>query len=391
MNLYASYFEHPFKTRTHVEKLTHMKLPAISLCSKNFDTLANATDAERDAMITLLIYRLFNNASSMGYSEAFAKTAVSAPYNPGIKKEDFILKAYVRAREIDIAAEFEVSENYLSGPCFVFNGMKDGYTQREITLGHGENLYMFLNIDQGRYLARDTAAGVNVIFHDPNDKLSSHSQSVVVAPGMSTTIGLTPTQYKFLPKPFKSFGDEGCMNDHDILKLKKLRWHRKYTWWSCVEECIFLQAVHVCKCQPDSGVPLKTWKLAYLQNGSACQCPQPCHFVKYDLRTSLAAFPSHMISESLLRNGHAESYQQIRDDFMEVRVTFDGMILYHVEHVPEITPSDIFGKLGGQMGFFLGASLLTLTELIEVVIRTVLIVVFEIIGRRNNAVVNGKY
>ncbi|XP_046584037.1 acid-sensing ion channel 4-A-like [Haliotis rubra] len=98
-----------------------------------------------------------------------------------------------------------------------------------------------------------------------------------------------------------------------------------------------------------------------------------------------------MISESLLRNGHAESYQQIRDDYVEVRVMFDGMIQYHVEHVPEITPSDIFGKLGGQMGFFLGASLLTLTELIEVVIRTVIIVAFEITERRKHVAVNSKH
>ncbi|XP_048237514.1 uncharacterized protein LOC124134756 [Haliotis rufescens] len=254
-----------------------MKLPAISVCSRNYVKQANLTDAEKDVLMSPYVYNLFNNATGMEYSKADANAARNAPYGWGIKKEDFILKATIRKREVDVAAEFW-------SRCFVFNGVKDGDTGGELTLGHGEHLHMFMNVDQGRYLVRDTTAGVN---------------------------------YKFLPRPYKSFGDESCVDTQETLAIKELRWHSKYTWWSCVEECIVQETVHVCKCRSDSSIPdefvnEKTWKLANLLNGSACQCPQPCQFVQYDLRTSLAAFPNLMLAESLVRKGNAESCEKMR-------------------------------------------------------------------------------
>ncbi|GFO04863.1 acid-sensing ion channel 3 [Plakobranchus ocellatus] len=68
------------------------------------------------------------------------------------------------------------------------------------------------------------------------------------------------------------------------------------------------------------------------------------------------------------------------NDYLELRVYLDTMMVRQESHEPEFTFSSIFGEstfsgfewhLGGQMGFFMGASLITLSELLETLAFTV--------------------
>ncbi|KAL8618376.1 hypothetical protein ACOMHN_047448 [Nucella lapillus] len=58
---------------------------------------------------------------------------------------------------------------------------------------------------------------------------------------------------------------------------------------------------------------------------------------------------------------------EIRDS-LNMTAKFDHDVEYFIEHVPGITLNDIYSSVGGQMGLFLGASLLTIMEMGEHVV-----------------------
>ncbi|XP_041367721.1 acid-sensing ion channel 3-like [Gigantopelta aegis] len=110
------------------------------------------------------------------------------------------------------------------------------------------------------------------------------------------------------------------------------------------------------------------------KNTVKCDCPQPCSMKEYNIHSSSAAFPTKPLTEFLVDEKLIKSAKYARSNLILVSISFERMIVQHVEHIPEMSWGDIFGKLGGQMGFFLGASLLTLSELAETVIMTMWIV-----------------
>ncbi|GFS16209.1 acid-sensing ion channel 4 [Elysia marginata] len=57
-----------------------------------------------------------------------------------------------------------------------------------------------------------------------------------------------------------------------------------------------------------------------------------------------------------------------RKTYLGLRLNFKDMIVRVSEHVPEQDTKTLFGAIGGNMGLFLGSSILTLVEVLEFVI-----------------------
>ncbi|XP_052830985.1 acid-sensing ion channel 4-A-like [Octopus bimaculoides] len=56
---------------------------------------------------------------------------------------------------------------------------------------------------------------------------------------------------------------------------------------------------------------------------------------------------------------------QPRERFLEVRLFFETLLYHEIMQVPQYTLLNIMGIVGGQMGLYLGASILTISELAE--------------------------
>ncbi|XP_065941369.1 acid-sensing ion channel 4-like [Magallana gigas] len=109
------------------------------------------------------------------------------------------------------------------------------------------------------------------------------------------------------------------------------------------------------------------------QNGTAqgqCLCPTECEYDEYQARLSTGSFPAKNYQAVLNQMG----IKNIRETYLELAIYFESLGVLKVEQKPEYSSEDIIGLLGGQMGLFLGASLLTLTELIEVTLLSSLMV-----------------
>ncbi|GFR74876.1 acid-sensing ion channel 4 [Elysia marginata] len=97
---------------------------------------------------------------------------------------------------------------------------------------------------------------------------------------------------------------------------------------------------------------------------SLCDCPRTCKFTRFHTTVSQSQLPSRVAAQYLAQAANS-SPDALREDYLEIRVYFDTMMVRYETHEPQFTFNSMFAYLGGQMGFFLGASLITLSELLE--------------------------
>ncbi|XP_041350835.1 acid-sensing ion channel 1-like isoform X2 [Gigantopelta aegis] len=203
-----------------------------------------------------------------------------------------------------------------------------------------------------------------------------------MAPGTANFIKLQRTGYKFLPRPYRSYGDGYCAETSALL-------YQNYSYDRCVFQWINKNVHHDCNCStlPIEGLPFKEcsfldirtctlWKSIkyYTQvaqmNVPPDDCPRPCEVVHYKPQMTSSAYPSQPALKSYA-NGPNDTEQYIRDNVLAVYVFYDRFLEERVEYVPEYTSMSILGNLSGQMGFFLGASLVTITEVAQTVLLTI--------------------
>lgn len=139
-----------------------------------------------------------------------------------------------------------------------------------------------------------------------------------------------------------------------------------------------------------SGCPIS---LRFLFNLTDCldSCPHECRAESYDLSTSYSEYPSRVYFDKLRRgvlaplfsiNSSSLSHQQQNDNeelfqlkmarrsLTRVFVYFDEIKYTQITETPTMCFVDLVANVGGTMGLFIGISLLSFVELIELFLET---------------------
>ncbi|KAK7491155.1 hypothetical protein BaRGS_00017592 [Batillaria attramentaria] len=106
----------------------------------------------------------------------------------------------------------------------------------------------------------------------------------------------------------------------------------------------------------------------FLNVSDTLGCPRPCDYIAYHPTVSLSYFPSHVAEQELQRVGYVRNGTDMRSDFLELLFHFEEVIMYETKHVEVYTAKNLMGTIGGNMGFFLGASVLSICEILNVLL-----------------------
>ncbi|KAB1278442.1 Acid-sensing ion channel 4 [Camelus dromedarius] len=95
-----------------------------------------------------------------------------------------------------------------------------------------------------------------------------------------------------------------------------------------------------------------------------CFCPTPCNLTRYGKEISMVRIPNRGSARYLARKyNRNETY--IRENFLVLDVFFEALTSEAMEQRAAYGLSALLGDLGGQMGLFIGASILTLLEILD--------------------------
>ncbi|XP_068741189.1 degenerin del-1-like [Montipora capricornis] len=249
---------------------------------------------------------------------------------------------------------------------------------------HGLILTLFMDVDE-YYLHLADSVGALVAVHSPYfSSYDLDKSSIFVAPGTSVSMALSVQNITRLDKPYNS----GARCIHD----------RRYSQKACLKQCLAQKMNNECDC-----VPIKFIREANKINGSICDpfnitendclsrsrdglsnedctCYPACLQINFLQTVSSSVWPSKTqmpsVLEMLNMTGKraaevVKNLEKARDNMALVNIYYDSMTVTHIKQTPAMTWTTLLGDVGGQLGLFIGCSLITLVEFFGLFLRLI--------------------
>ncbi|KTG36468.1 hypothetical protein cypCar_00002492 [Cyprinus carpio] len=372
----ATYLERPHLAAMREETRRELTFPAITLCNVNRFRFSALTDAD--------IYHLANLTGLPPKSRKGHRPS-ELQYPPpdmldifqrtGHQLEDMLKSCNFSGQNCS-SEDFSVVYTRF-GKCYTFNGNKTS-PKRVRQGGTGNGLELMLDIQQDEYLPiwRETnettlEAGIRVQIHSQNEPPYIHQLGFGVSPGFQTFVSCQEQRLTYLPQPWGNCraSSEPVIPGYDTYSVSACRLHCEST--QVQRECN-CRMVHMPGdadiCSP-SNIKCVDKALALLQKstGDSCPCETPCNLTRYGKELSMVKIPSRGSARYLSRK-YQKSEEYIRDNFLILDIFFEAL---NYETIEQKKAYDIAGDIGGQMGLFIGASILTILEILDYIYEVV--------------------
>ncbi|XP_036408472.1 acid-sensing ion channel 2 isoform X1 [Megalops cyprinoides] len=395
-NRFLYWLSFPTYTKVHMEWAKELAFPAVTICNNNpirfykltkSDVyfaghwlgllLANRTarpvvldllqDDQRAWFRKLSDFRLFLPPRN------FEGTNLEFMDRLSHQLDDMLLSCKYRGEVCGPQNFSSVFTRY--GKCYMFNAAEEGKTLRTtVKGGTGNGLEIMLDIQQDEYLpvwgeTEETAfeAGIRVQIHSQAEPPFIHELGFGVAPGFQTFVATQEQRLTYLPPPWGE-----CQS-----KAPDSGFFQVYSVTACRIDCETRYIVENCNCRmvhmpgdspyctPEQYKDCAEPALATLsEENSNCVCRTPCNMTRYNKELSMVRIPSKT-SARYLEKKFNKSEKYIADNILVLDVFFEALNYETIEQKKAYEVAGLLGDIGGQMGLFIGASILTILELFD--------------------------
>ena len=376
------YVSVPTATTVSTVHARSIQFPAITLCNtnsfrKSYLDKKNLTELVQSAF-RLVITNSSNyldeyqnqcraHESATAGNATFREIAIEG----GQKLEDFVLDCNFVGLPCNIKEEFIPTLTEL-GVCYTFNSGQN-YPLRHVQgSGYRHDLEVVLNIEQHQYgAAVDNDAGVRVTIHNPEHPPQPLEHGISIPPGKGAFIGLGARTFDDKSET-KMCKVPGSRTGFDFLKSYN------YSFPSCLQDCLLRDIADTCQCidniiQPPTDGPYAHLPLcnisqlcctiATLTVTEECYCVPECTYTSYDVSTSYSAYPAQIDIEKVAEQYNATP-EIVQHSFIKVHIFFEQLTIVEEVTVRSYTIGSLLSDIGGELGLFLGASIISLTELL---------------------------
>ncbi|EPY76811.1 amiloride-sensitive cation channel 3 [Camelus ferus] len=308
------------------------------------------------------------------------------------------------------------------GQCYTFNSGAEGAELLTTPKGGmGNGLEIMLDVQQDEYLPvwRDMEetpfeVGVRVQIHSQEEPPLIDQLGFGAAPGYQTFVSCQKQQLSFLPPPWGDCSSVPLDPDFELELSGPLGPSSPspgpsppYSLMGCRLACETRYVARKCGCRMmhmPGGAPVcspQQYKdcanpvLDAMLRKDACTCPSPCASTRYAKELSMVRIPSRA-SARYLAQKHNRSEAYIAENVLVLDIFFEALNYETVEQKKAYEVSALLGvyvcvcvctlqsrevwtestceltggpvsagDIGGQMGLFIGASLLTILEILD--------------------------
>ncbi|NXC74884.1 ASI4A protein, partial [Anhinga anhinga] len=376
------YLEHPHVMALDEEAIREMVFPAITICNINRYRHSALTDAD--------IFHLANmtglppkdrdghKATDLLYPDPDMADIVN---RTGHQLDD-MLKSCNFSGENCSSRDFTVVYTRY-GKCYTFNGdRRNPRVTRQGGMGNG--LEIMLDIQQEEYLPiwRETnetsfEAGIRVQIHSQDEPPYIHQLGFGVSPGFQTFVSCQEQRLTYLPQPWGN-----CRAS--VQGEQTLPGYDTYSIAACRLQCEKEAVVQSCHCRmvhmpgegwvPPGRAPVGCSHAdgcvppdaAVEDSQERCSCPTPCNLTRYGKEISMVRIPNKGSARYLARK-YNKNETYIRENFLVLDIFFEALNYEAIEQKKAYDLAGLLGDIGGQMGLFIGASILTILEILDYV------------------------
>ncbi|RUS89275.1 hypothetical protein EGW08_002949 [Elysia chlorotica] len=388
-------YEYPARTVTRVRLKDELTFPAVTICNMNQFNIDRVPDIP---IVKLLFYlqsdyaRLakgkvgvgdlpnLSNMSDVSGEELHRITRYAAP-----RLDELLVQCTLFLKTYNCSDLFLPIQTGF-GSCYVFNG-PDVESHNLVKATNISRLRVLAVLDSDKsYFSRLIHAGLKVQIHEADEHPFPEFDGYYVRPGVAALMALSRTDSIALPPPYKAYSNSFCVDTRAEGFVHSLEGYKTYTRNHCIKQCILDKLYRNCGCGnyftgPNYGkskvlCSAKQLLVCYIfQAGSLgtedleqCPCPKECHTVTYSADVSYANIASMFVEQQALKDNLTIFTSSLRENVVDLTIFFKTLNILENEQEPEMSLVSILGDLGGQMGLFLGASILSVTELAEFVL-----------------------
>ncbi|XP_078656290.1 bile acid-sensitive ion channel-like isoform X2 [Branchiostoma floridae x Branchiostoma belcheri] len=393
VEMLQSYFTHGTVTDVTLEFVPEVRFPAVTICNLNkFED--KALTVEEKHYLSYILYGVqedidviagapVNNKFTPNSTDANITTETpqtEAPHTHGSFSVDSITreKGFRLGNDMHVCTwmgktctELDFTHSFSTyGNCYTFNASPENPINQTIP-GSGYGLSVMIDIKSHLYtenplLPGGTAdVGLKLLVHDQNEPPKMDTQGIAVAPGSHAYIAIRQIQYQNHIPPW------GVCQD------LQLEYYDTYTLTGCQLECRSKYVVQNCTCRPiylpgdapycepaDVAHCVRPVEAEVSSGLLPCHCPVPCHMTRYRPTVSFAKWPNQVVENVFTPIFQLEP-DYLADNSVVFDVYYEELNYEIISQLKAMDSGQLASDLGGQMGLFIGASILTLLEIFE--------------------------
>ncbi|XP_019614578.1 PREDICTED: acid-sensing ion channel 2-like [Branchiostoma belcheri] len=393
VEMLQSYFTHGTVTDVTLEFVPEVRFPAVTICNLNkFED--KALTVEEKHYLSYILYGVqedidviagapVNNKYTPNSTDANVTTETprtEAPHTHGSFSVDSITreKGFRLGNDMHVCTwmgqtctELDFTHSFSTyGNCYTFNASPENPINQTIP-GSGYGLSVMIDIKSHLYtenplLPGGTAdVGLKLLVHDQNEPPKMDTQGIAVAPGSHAYIAIRQIQYQNHIPPW------GVCQD------LQLEYYDTYTLTGCQLECRSKYVVQNCTCRPiylpgdapycepaDVAHCVRPVEAAVTSGALPCDCPVPCSLMTYRTSSSYAKWPNNK-ADVVYTTAFGLSPGYMADNSVVFDVYYEELNYEIISQLKAMDSGQLASDLGGQMGLFIGASILTLLEIFE--------------------------
>ena len=264
------------------------------------------------------------------------------------------------------------------GICYTFNSGKARRLVQSRGVGQREGLRLVIKVNQSGY-STPLDAGVKIAIHNQSEPPLPADRGIGVPTGRSAFISIKE-------KKIQDRARKHCRPKNNRFRLNFLK--RKYTYSepACLVDCVHTAIAEDCECigarsfyPPDiarySRLPNCTLEkvccvLNALSSPNTCRCPAACTSLHFEAAVSYSYYPAEYISHMVAQSSNTTP-SEYRTNFLEVNVFFESLNVETQTTDKAYTPVALLSDIGGQVGLFLGLSVISVLEFGDWIIKMI--------------------
>ena len=366
-------------------------------------------------------YSVYKNSKMPDFSDfrKFTKFTQDELVGNGHQKEDFIVQCVFDGEVCDITW-FHKFQHVSYGNCFSFNSVINaqgksqylGEARYTSKVGSENGLALSLFLEADEYLGvMGHKTGVRVVLHNSDEYPPLLTKGMQVNAGSATTISIRQQTVLRRSDPFSDCAETWP----DFLELNSIYKKYRYTLEFCKYLCYQKTLAEVCGCadtfdwnftdnsdiQEKAKSNCDVWNNVdyncltsvfdeFNEGQRSCGCPNSCSDISYRSTLSSALWPSaaytaHFISlmkksnsskvRKFINTALSQAYndewaksilqERVEDNFARVEISFETLVYQRIKESPKYNLSTLFGTIGGNLGLWLGWSILSVLEFLQ--------------------------
>ena len=286
--------------------------------------------------------------------------------------------------------DFKWRYDYLNGNCFQFNSGVDAngdFVQSYSTSADGEFGGLYLVLFLGEAVNSFYPNGLKIFIDNSPTKLTNYFE---IKPNAKTNIALHKVSTRKSPHPYSDCSEADSFSYKETLKL-----YQTYSQKVCKE--LFFQKIFVefCFCSSTATLNIFNSKPCSTTDELDCinkvyqinkekyewllDCPNECESTKYEYTYSASDFSGERFYQEFKNQFNISEEDVLSKKFNKgkngliLNVYFPQLKYTEVTETPKVGVISLISNIGGTLGLFLGISLLSFVEIVEIFFEIVFI------------------